>query len=335
MTMIAVSDIRVEGRHRRDHGDLSDLAGSLREIGQLQPIVVTADLRLIAGGRRLAAARSLGWTQIEAKIAQDFTGTVALLRAERDENTCRKSFTLTEEHSLYEALLALQASPDIGQQATSPAESGDASARAPRSGATGRDRQAAAEIATGSAGRHKTLEKIGELKRLAEDPARSERLRQKAREALKEIDQTTNVSGPHRRVMLALQAEDGRSTSDISSWSADERSLLEELRHGHTIVVSLRDSHANLVRWAEAEGYLVPVDRRTEWGNPFEMPYDGDRETVIRNYADHYLPFKPSLLSRVSELRGKALACWCAPEPCHANVLKGMAEASRQSRLTG
>jgi ParB family transcriptional regulator, chromosome partitioning protein len=109
VTIIAISAIRVEGRHRVDVGDLDSLADSLRELGQLQPILVTADLRLIAGARRLAAAQSLGWAEIEAKVTQGLTDAAAFLRAERDENTCRKSFTPTEEHSLYAALLALQA----------------------------------------------------------------------------------------------------------------------------------------------------------------------------------------------------------------------------------
>lgn len=325
MVMIAISAISVEGRHRRDHGDLRDLADSLHELGQLQPIVVTDNLRLVAGGRRLAAARSLGWTEIEAKIAQDFTDAAVLLRAERDENTCRKSFSLTEEHSLYESLLALEAVPDSASHARSEGDAGKP-AGAQGSGITSRVRQSAAEIATGSAGRHRTLEKIGEVKRIAEDLNRSERLRQKALEALQDIDQTTNVAGPHRRVMLALRAEEQRNTTDISSWSEDERALLDRLRKGQTVVVSFRNNHANLLRWAEAEGCLVPVDRRTEWGNPFEMPHDGDRDTVIHNYASHFLPFKPSLLSRIPELRGKALACWCAPDPCHANILKEMAD---------
>jgi hypothetical protein len=56
------------------------------------------------------------------------------------------------------------------------------------------------------------------------------------------------------------------------------------------------------------------------------MGPDGDRDTVIRNYADHYLPHKPSLLAKLPELRGKALGCWCAPEPCHGDVLKARAE---------
>jgi hypothetical protein len=326
VTMIAISDVQVVDRYRGDLGDLTSLAESLRELGQLQPIVVTSDLRLIAGGRRLAAARSLGWEKIEAKIAENLTDAAALIRAERDENTCRKSLTPTEEYALYDALLELQNHsinepetihlwPDEDQKATTPTQQPSARAK-----------QSVAEIVTGNAGRHKTLEKIGEVKRIAEDKERSEKLRQKAEEALAEIDRTGIVAGPHKQVMLAARAEETRRSSDLSAWSEDERSLLKELQEGHTIVVSFREHHANLVRWVQADGRLVSVDRRTEWGNPFEIPYDGDRETVIRNYEKHYLPYKPSLLSHVSELRGKALACWCAPEPCHADILKKKAE---------
>jgi ParB family chromosome partitioning protein len=321
--VIEIADVRVKGRHRSDLGDLKSLAASLRELGQLQPIVVSSALELIAGGRRLAAAKSLGWTEIEAKIVEDLTGAADLLRAERDENTCRKAFAPTEEYSLYAALLALDspAQPESGRQN---GHHQGAEAQHPRSG--GRARRSVAEIVTGSAGRHKTLEKIGEVKQIADDPGRSERLRAKAREALAEMDRTGVIAGPHTRVMLAVKAEAARANSDLSGWSDEERSLLEELRAGQTIVVSFREHHANLARWAQADGRLVPVDRRTEWGNPFELPYDGNRETVIRNYAEHYLPNKPSLLSRLHELRGKALACWCAPEPCHADILKARAD---------
>jgi len=109
-------------------------------------------------------------------------------------------------------------------------------------------------------------------------------------------------------------------------WSAEEYELLEKLRAGRTVVVSLRGHHDNLIAWAEQEGRYVRIDRRTEWGNPFEMPADGDRDTVIRNYAVHYLPHKPSLLNKLDTLRGKALACWCAPEPCHGDVLVELIE---------
>jgi ParB-like chromosome segregation protein Spo0J len=330
MPMITIAEVKVVGRHRSDLGDLASLTKSLGELGQLQPIVVTPDLRLIAGERRLTAARSLGWTEIDAKIAYDITDAAALLRAERDENTCRKSFVPTEEHSLYEALLALEAraaeAEQSSKQTLNRASNGKHKARF--GGVKGRSKQAIAEIVTGSGGRYKTLEKIGDIKRIASDETCSERVREAATIALKELDQDGNVSGAHMRVRLALKAEEARRKSDLSSWSDNEQQLFKQLDAGNTVVVSFREHHANLVRWAQAEGKLISVDRRTEWGNPFEMPHDGDREAVISNYANHYLPHKPSLLTRLSELRGKALACWCAPEPCHADILRSHVEGS-------
>lgn len=121
-------------------------------------------------------------------------------------------------------------------------------------------------------------------------------------------------------------AEQWREERIFASWSDEERSLLKRLRDGETVVLSLRGPHNNLGKWAEDAGLYVRIDRKGLWGNPFELPGDGDRETVIHNYAEHYLPHKPSLLSRLPELRGKALGCWCAPEACHGEVLKARAE---------
>ena len=121
--------------------------------------------------------------------------------------------------------------------------------------------------------------------------------------------------------------EELRQEQIFAAWSDGERDLLKQLRSGETVVVSLRGPHNSLIEWADAAGLYMRVDRRTEWGNPFEMPGDGDRDTVIRNYADYYLPHKPSLTNRIGELRGKALGCWCAPEPCHGDVLKTRAES--------
>jgi hypothetical protein len=40
-----------------------------------------------------------------------------------------------------------------------------------------------------------------------------------------------------------------------------------------------------------------------------------------------YLLRRPDLLTLVPGLHGKALACWCAPERCPAEVLAELAEA--------
>ncbi len=109
-------------------------------------------------------------------------------------------------------------------------------------------------------------------------------------------------------------------------WSDDERDLLKRTQAGETVVVTLRGPHDNLTRWAEHANRYERIDRKTMWGNPFEMPEDGDRQTVIANYEAYYLPNKPSLLSRLDGLRGKVLGCWCAPEPCHGDVLAAWAD---------
>jgi ParB family transcriptional regulator, chromosome partitioning protein len=179
--VVKIADVKVANRYRVNLGDLDGLSASLRNIGQLQPIVITADLRLIAGGRRLAAAQSLGWTEIDAKIASNLIDASDLLRAERDENTCRKAFTPTEEHSLYDALVALEMATQndvVGRTSGAPSS---------------KVRESIATIVSGNAGRYKTLEKIGEIKSIANDESRPNTVRQAATNALRELDETGNV----------------------------------------------------------------------------------------------------------------------------------------------
>lgn len=151
----------------------------------------------------------------------------------------------------------------------------------------------------------------------------------------KEIVRLANEIKRRKREARRAELEAQRRTeSDADSWRGEpewtdeERGLLKQLRAGDTIIVSYRQ-HPALIDHCENAGLLVRVDRRTPWGNPFEMPDDGDRETVIAKYRGHYLPHKPTLLAQLGTLRGKALACWCAPLPCHSDVLRDAALAER------
>jgi len=78
----------------------------------------------------------------------------------------------------------------------------------------------------------------------------------------------------------------------------------------------------------EPQGDAVRVDRATEWGNPYRVGRDGDRDRVIALYREHVLR-TPSLLMSLHELRGRGLACWCHPMPCHADVLLELANGLR------
>jgi len=68
MTHRPINSIQIGTRHRRDLGNIDGLAASMRDVGLLHPIVVRADGTLIAGERRLTAAKKLGWTQIPVTI---------------------------------------------------------------------------------------------------------------------------------------------------------------------------------------------------------------------------------------------------------------------------
>jgi hypothetical protein len=67
------------------------------------------------------------------------------------------------------------------------------------------------------------------------------------------------------------------------------------------------------------------VDRATEWGNPFRIGRDGDRAEVIRLFREYALIMLSVYPDWLEPLRGRDLACWCSPEPCHAQVLAELA----------
>lgn len=99
-----IAEIRIGHRHRRDLGDVDQLAASIADLGLLQPVVVRPDGQLIAGERRLRAAQLLGWKEIPVSIV-DLT---EIARGEYAENTLRKNFTLSEAVAIKRALEPLE-----------------------------------------------------------------------------------------------------------------------------------------------------------------------------------------------------------------------------------
>lgn len=76
------------------------------------------------------------------------------------------------------------------------------------------------------------------------------------------------------------------------------------------------------------------VDRSTVFGNPFILMEGLPREEAqalaveaFRRWLEHpkpdYAPGRHAIIrSRLNELRGQDLACWCRlDQPCHADVL--------------
>lgn len=69
----------------------------------------------------------------------------------------------------------------------------------------------------------------------------------------------------------------------------------------------------------------IYVGRPTKWGNPFVVGVHGTQDECVRKYAE-WLKTQPLLVAQAkAELKGYDLECWCAPLPCHADVLLSIA----------
>jgi DNA modification methylase len=98
---LRVSQIKAGRRHRKDFGDLKSLAQSIKEEGLLQPVGVTADMKLVFGERRLRAVRDvLKRKTIIARIV-DVSSIVA---GEWTENEVRKDFSPSERVAIAKAI---------------------------------------------------------------------------------------------------------------------------------------------------------------------------------------------------------------------------------------
>lgn len=80
----------------------------------------------------------------------------------------------------------------------------------------------------------------------------------------------------------------------------------------------------NIMRKLGANNCVV-VTRGSDWGNPFIMDQESDRNKVcdlFEKYAQWRLTVEPEWLV---PLRGKHLLCCCAPKRCHADTLLRLA----------
>ncbi len=89
---IKISSIIVKQRIRKDLGDIDALVNSMRKYGQLSPIIINRKNELIAGERRLEAAKRLNWQTINA-IVVDKSSEVEKLEIEIEENVQRKKLS--------------------------------------------------------------------------------------------------------------------------------------------------------------------------------------------------------------------------------------------------
>lgn len=89
-------------------------------------------------------------------------------------------------------------------------------------------------------------------------------------------------------------------------------------------------THPLVVNRHHTEDFDVYVGRPSEWGNPYSHFKTGytsvvpTREQAIQEYRGwlkRRINSEPDMIDKLAALYGKRLACWCAPQPCHAEIL--------------
>ncbi len=134
-----------------------------------------------------------------------------------------------------------------------------------------------------------------------------------------EVKKVLSGQAPIKSVFDAKRA----SEKIEASWTEDELKRKQKVIDGETVVANIYKD-IKLIDWAKEEGLYQRIDRATKWGNPFEIPDDGDREEVCVSYTIYY-GLKKSLHSKVDELKGAVLGCHCYPAQCHGDYLAGVA----------
>ena len=117
-----------------------------------------------------------------------------------------------------------------------------------------------------------------------------------------------------------------------ADWTEQEQEVARRVEAGHAVVVNVRKSgpHKHLVPWLVDRALITYIGHKgnrhswpeSDFANPFVNEAKLDRDAMVRHYRE-YLEGRPDLLRRLrdGELDGRALGCWCAPQPCHGDVL--------------
>jgi ParB family chromosome partitioning protein len=326
----AVDAIRVGSRARQDVGDLTGLVDSIRQHGLLQPLTLSPDGVLLCGARRLAALRHLGIKQVQVWVRDGLSTRLQRLFAEQDENTLHQPLRPTEAAALYRDLKQLLiedaarrqeatrygANPtDLGEASgdaklASPANgpvSGDANLASPARGAT---RAQAARLVTGSKS-YTTLERVDELRRIADDPRQSDATREAARVALDRMDQDGKVWG-HYRQAKAIQATSQADDPEMQALALQARTragVFASSQHthdpgpsglnadavAHSGAGSRREDAAQM-RPATLRAFLLFCDELAAWPGRFDPTLIGpalpdDRWAMLRHSIDAGVAF--------------------------------------------
>lgn len=284
----ALEAITVGVRHRRDLGDLDELADSIKEIGMLQPITITPDGVLVCGNRRLEAVRRLGWRTVKVWIRSGISNRLTELLAQQDENSLHKPLSPTEQANLYAELKALYAEEarrrqeasrfggaDVETSESSAGVNGSGDSPEPSSGSR-ESRYQAAKMVTGS-GSYQRLDHIKLLQAVAADSFQPPTVRELAAAELAAVEAGSPVDPAYRKVQAAIDLAAHPSPEDDNldrlATAALERVKQSKARRGakaspepspaqdpHETSPRYRSLRSFLLTWAELDGWTAQYD---------------------------------------------------------------------------
>jgi ParB/RepB/Spo0J family partition protein len=280
-SMIAIKDIIIGERHRKEMGDIVGLAASIEAVGLLHPPVVDKNNVLVAGERRIRAALLLGWSHIQVTVVD----IAEIVRGEYAENAERKDFTPSEAVAikrLCEPAIVAAAKERQGTRT-------DLSEKLAQ-GSKGKARDLVAKR-TGKS--HATLSKAEKVVEAAEaEPEKFATL-------VEEMDRTRKVDGAYKQLNAAkaspadvLAAADRAATktpkpipdvtpaADRAEPNVTAKAKPEEIRNEQTMVESVARTPAkfreamNQIAMAETtpEAFWAEAAREREfWDHAFEV----------------------------------------------------------------
>lgn len=86
-------------------------------------------------------------------------------------------------------------------------------------------------------------------------------------------------------------------------------------------------SEPQVINYYRPRGPYVYVGRPSMWGNPFPLKdttNDAHRAQVIEQFKLYFyarIERDPAFRASLIALRGRDLGCFCAPKPCHADII--------------
>jgi hypothetical protein len=178
-------------------------------------------------------------------------------------------------------------------------------------------RQEVAKLANVS---HDTIAKVKVIEAKAEEAVKEKLLSGEIsiNQAYKEIKEQKAQDFKAKIEERIEQKTQANPISDI------EQDMLNKIANGETVVINM-NTHFHVLKYAKDKGIYKQIDRYSEFGNPFFLDSDGNRDQVCNGYIE-YFKHKRSLHNKVADLKGKVLGCHCAPLRCHGDHLKQLAD---------